>query len=697
MHRGVLGLIAVLILLGALAGPNAARGDGREYTARRHDLALVIDTRWAGCRHGGYYPIRIRATNVGPARNLTFSFSSDIGRGNLPSVRRTIGLDQNATVQFTLSVPMVGYGNYGTFAISHQGRVLEGLQWDLSLADINANEPQRPAMLVISPKTVDTAPFDLASGSIFWNQQSGSSAYMSYSGTPAYPSSSGSGTGDAIVLAPTLLPDSWIDYSGLDVVSVSLDTFAALPSGPRKAIVDWVEMGGTLILSEVGTSPDQSEPLRRALSLDGRAAVSAKWKEADLATRREVRIPVEAANEGEPSPAPLAVPQSLERRWSEKSDAFATRDVMLGKVVAVSKDLFAAKAGDWHWLLSALGNDRLLWTRRHGYASRDGHDEFLYFEIPGLRGVPVSSFLTLITLFAIGIGPVNYFILYKKKKLWMLVVTIPAIAFLTSASLFAWSTVAHGFSVKSRTRSLTVLDQNAHTAVTTSRLSLFAGLAPSSGLKFSPETAVHTIWQGRGSTFESGRVDWTSTQALEAGWLRSRTRTQFVTETHRTERGRMVVKPLEGELLPVENGLEWDILALVVSDEKGAMFAGTSLPAGGATRLPPVQSTQELEAFNRHLEEFPLRAPPGAEGYIGRYNNHGYGHRYYYDQYQAQPQQFSTGIMEQELAKLTRLSVKGQGLPPKSYALILKDNPGIEKGVESPSERAPLHVLVGHY
>ena len=137
-----------------------------------------------------------------------------------------------------------------------------------------------------------------------------------------------------------------------------------------------------------------------------------------------------------------------------------------------------------------------------------GSDEFLEFLIPSVRGVPVIAFLLLITMFTIVIGPFNYIALWKRRRLYLLVLTIPMIALFTSLALFAYSAVAHGFSTKSRARTVTFVDQQAKSAVSIGRIALYAGLAPSDGLHFSQDTGVLPIWP-EDHVFESATTDWT--------------------------------------------------------------------------------------------------------------------------------------------------------------------------------------------
>ena len=303
------------------------------------------------------------------------------------------------------------------------------------------------------------------------------------------------------MVPPNSLPDSWIDYSGLDFVTISREELANLKPSSRSAILKWVHCGGNLIVYQAAKTPKDIETLERLLEMPQDAAVGAKWTQSD---RRTTLSP------------------------------FSTRPLMLGLVCAFSDEL-PDSPGGWSALLSSVGGPRFSWMLRHGVMPDVGTEEFYAFMNPGIRGVPVYGFLVLITLFAVMIGPVNYFYLRNRRLLWLLLVTVPTTALVTSVLLVGYSVAAHGFSVRSRIRSLTVLDQKSQEEVTVARLALFAGVAPSRGLQFSPDTAVYPVFP---PTDEPGfTVDWTETQALTSGWLLSRTRTQFLTVRHSEEPG----------------------------------------------------------------------------------------------------------------------------------------------------------------
>jgi hypothetical protein len=340
-----------------------------------------------------------------------------------------------------------------------------------------------------------------------------------------------------------------------------------------------------------------------------------------------------------------------------------------------------------------LGENHYRWSYRHGLSARVSNNEFLYFMIPGISGVPVIAFLILITAFSIVIGPLNYYFLTKQKRLYLLILTIPFIAIVTSISLFSYSIVAHGFSTKSRVRSLTTVDQGANESVTTARVSLYSGLAPSSGLQFTADTAVYPVWPGEGdSTFESGSVDWTNQQALTTGWLKSRTRTQFYTVTKRDERGRLSISPPVNQTLELTNGFEYDIKQLYVRGDDGKIYYGENIKAGREAKLSPATAENE-SALGTIIRESRPELP---ENYNSAASHSGPRYSPYYGYEPDFYTQFNRNSMETQLEVLTSKSIV-EFLGNREYFGVLEENPEVPIGVTGTTERQSLHLLHGYY
>lgn len=646
---------------------------GTEWKASQDDLLLTVDARWAGCSIGGYYPIRIRLQNRAEARTVTVSFVP--GEKGLPAVTRTLDLAQNASASTSLLIPMVGTMNYGEFRASDNSGPLRDLTYHFSLADPDLSNT-RLSLLVVSGTTVDCAGFEGAVSSLMGAARSG---YGSVS------------TEDHQVIPPVTLPDTWVAYSGLDLVAVSKAMLEGLPHENRSAILDWVKSGGTVLIYEVGQDAAELEKLVGF----SKASRSTTWQSAMAQRRQPILVRQIEDNGDESSFKPSA--SEAEFIWEGSNDAFAIRPFGLGQVVGIRGNPFPGSVHDWGWLMNSLGASNMKLGDRLGVAGRTDNQEFLDFLIPGIQSVPVVSFLIFISVFTFVIGPLNYYMLARRKRLNLLVVTIPGIAAVTSLLLFAYSAMAHGFSVKSRVRSLTILDQDSQTAVSMARLSLYAGFTPSGGLEFSPNTSVTPIWPS-GQEFESGRVDWTETQALQAGFLRSRTRTQFLTTQVRNERGRLTVAPADVGL-KVANGLEWDLAALIVTDENGNAFFHEDLPAGGSKTLSPMSESNREAARKLLRRSHPAPPEELASGDDVSLFNDFNMRRYHYRYWDRRTFAASTGQMERHIGAINQSLQSGKSFEKRSYIALVK-----EKSEKSPVEFGTevtivddWHLIVGYY
>ena len=371
---------AVLFVFG-LVSPSLVMAVGDEYRMRRHDLDVTIDSRWAGAKYGGYYPIRVRVTNAGPPRNLTIRFRPQ--EKGMPLVEKRVGADQNATVQLSLYVPMVGTGTYGSVQVLADGRPLEGMSRELSLPDLDQAGLPRPALVVISPNAVDLSSFETR---MQWAASRNPSVihHGGYYGAWGYGGGGYYAEEDSQVVSPAMLPDSWIGYSGVDLVAVPMKTLSGLPNEQRQALLQWVQTGGNLLVHSVGAAPSESKELARALGLGGHAYVSDGWVGSDLQER--ARVPavqsedpsagvsylppgaVEAVSEDEAE----VVATGQEFTWAASLDTFARRELMLGMVYAFEDDPFPGSTRDWGWFLQSMPKDattggqwasRLTWGR----------------------------------------------------------------------------------------------------------------------------------------------------------------------------------------------------------------------------------------------------------------------------------------------------------------------------------------------
>lgn len=678
------GVLVGLVIFGVcfLWGAPAFAAMGDDYEIEAYDLLLHVDYRWAGTTVGGYYPIRIEVENQGPDCQLTFRFVPWRGQ-QLPEVeRRNLQVASGSRARITLSIPMVGNGAFGRLEVERDGKVLEQLGRRLSLADAD-HHSHRTSVLIVSPVHVNVEDLEQAG------------RMESQPETRRF--------ADIVVLEPPRLPNTWTDLSGLDLVMVPWDTLTELDADVRSAILQWTQTGGTLVIYDLGEPAPSAEEMHALLNLPA----TAKWTMAHPRSRGFYKRNFLSQNGSHPhGPGPIGPggrwrhshqDPDEENEWTATAETFAHCDYLLGRVYGFRDNPFPGTPYDWTWWASSMPVERTNWAARQGVLPRRANENFYNFLIPGVTSVPIYAFLVLMTLFTIVIGPLNYIFLRRRKKTYLLLLTIPAIAFLTSLTLFVYSTLAYGFDVTSRSRSLTVLDQRTNSAVSLSRISLFAGIAPSEGLKFSPDTAVYPMWaplQFGQSQFESGRVVWGEQQELKDGWLRSRTRTQFATVQHRTERGRLEIEASSESTLRISNGLEWDIAGLLWVDDSGNVYHGGALGAGNTGQLELVKKEDfrtKLQPFQDVLEKNEnLETPTDIE----EENHHVIGIM------ERRIQQFLK-IKTQRNRRLTRPEADAEStqeiLPARTYLAVLAERPGIELGLEDTDERAGYHLLLGHY
>ena len=681
-------LVIGLLLAAAHCSVLPALASGETFSLTGHDLQVDVDSRWAGCGQGGYCPVRVRVVNRGPTRTLTFRIAKSYQL--VTGVRQTIEVPQNAALSVTLPVPMVNSSTTAEFRVEQSGSLLEKMNRPINLPEVNVAEIGRPGLLVVAPGVVDMQAFE-DGATTFRHTGGGASGASSRSST-------------CVALPRSSLPSSWIDYSGLDIVSISLDELTKLPKGTRAALIQWTRCGGTLLVTAAGDQETASSTAAKLLVDDSVSASAWSWTEPKLEDRNVAQIVHQDASVSVPSL--IVAPTTSPGEWSREAMPFRVTDVGFGKLVLFRAEPFPGTAQDWFWLLKSVGGmPRWDWGRRHGESARIGTSDFFLFLIPGIGGVPVVMFLVLITIFAVVIGPLNYFVLARRKQLHLLLLTIPALALFTSFLLFGYTIVAHGFSVKARCRSLTFIDQAAQSAVTLSRLSLYAGQAPSAGMQFSRDTAVYPIWP-ESEQFESGQVDWTNSQNLTSGWLRSRTRTQFLTVGHRTERGRLEVTSPSPDKLTVANGFEWGFEPLVIVNEQGRLFVSKSVPAGTSIDLQPA-TEDELKDVVSALQRYPLELPTGLANAGSPSANfwggppHRRGAMYY--GYGSVTWHHHESLMELAWLRLKSGAVVPGGVNaeaspmPRTFYGLATQTPHIELGVPKATEINSLHTVMGRW
>ena len=586
-----------LVLAVLVSSASTADAAGVFHPFEGDGLRIVFDSDWITQAAPGYIPIRLEITNSSGPRTIEIidrgnrhqfpGFVGGLGRprgrtgsmqsGALSLVQR-VRLARGSRVSLTIPIPVSAQNENYHFEIREGGKVLHTLG---SYSVQAATVPDRASVLMVASDSSA-----LAQAAAGWLRS-------------VYPAGAGPITAVTVpsfdlVLPPHRLPTNWLGFTSLRAVLIGPAEWRELSDAQRTALRTWVACGGDLLM------------------IDGDLA---EWQRpANPGTGSSAAIPTSATS----------VPYLLGRVHAFTSEQITTTglDVALMNLPA---------GRDANWALPA--NRAADWTGPFEQGFR--------MAIPEVGMIHARAYILMLVVFALLIGPVNFFLLWKRRQQALLVLTVPAIALSFILLLAGYVVAGEGFGVYARTASITLLDQGRQQAATRATVSMYAaGRSPRGGMAFRRDTAV--IPAGGAPIIPDLTVDLTDTQWMD-GLVRARTPANFETLAFRTARERLLVHR-QADRLEVVNGLGDTINDLTV--HSGSVHYRLASPLGSGKRGALVQASV-------------VDTPVGS--------SHPYFARY-------------ASMMK---------------LPDESYVAVMARSPFWESGVESVSERNSVHVVVG--
>ncbi len=685
-------------------------------------LSVNVDTRWV---YGdGYRPVRVEVIPTpapAPAdRTLRFVFTQHAFRSrnfDTTRVEQTIEVPQGSTrVEATVALPQNEVIDVLSVEVYEGRRLLEPLSdmpqfGPMPFGLRTTNDSVRFPLLVIdsdAPTWADRQRVG-ASGMRVWNIDG-----HDYTATQDLPDltqiidpfgigplrMSGPGPGvlsrpatrsasDANVLdvldsspyvellPPESLPVRWIDYTCLSGIVVSLDDAKLMASDfPEQwqAIREWVHTGGWLCLygtdGELGD--DELKEMERLLEMDRPSGdQTAKEAKAGWSTKR--------------SPSHDFASSLRERSVTYP---FVWREAGLGAVTVCHVDDPFVAPGRLLGDPPTSGRPTRTTPTKYGFTFGRPADDYWDYAIPGVGRSPVGSFLVLITLFAIVVGPVNYFVLRWAKRLHAMLVTVPLGAAIATLGLVVYVILWDGLGVQASVHSFTELDQKRGRAVSWSRQSYYAALVPSGGLSFPADAAVFPV-EMSGDRYTSLRafsrahtqtLRWGNDQRLASGYLSSRSLSQFLVITSGESQAELRVVPASGdEPLAVENRLGTTVEQLVLCGHDGQFYRGASIEPGATVALEAIESApSSLLRFITEYEDSRPAAEPTVDG---------------------GPNVLSTSVSSWAARRIPVDTTYSDGTPIEAgtYLAIVEHSPAVPLGVKTARQRDSLHVVVGRW
>jgi hypothetical protein len=563
---------AVLLLL---CGAAVATPSAREYrTIEVESLRVTIDSDWAPRAAPGYLPVRFDITNLADARVIEIvgegsrAFRSPGAGQGATSVRQTVRLARGDRVRLTIPVPIFADSESIRFELREDNRTLERFGFSGFQSRV---APANASVLIVAD-----------SGSAFGATIAASlprrSGRGSVGGIVTSPSGSatvtttvlrGSTIGSAgappmdVVLEPARLPANWLGYTSLRTVMIGPGEWGQLSDPQKNAILTWIACGGDLIF------------------VDG-----------DLG----VLLP---GVQGEAAADPDRV---VRRHFLGRIHVVPSAPLATAGLAPILVALDKTRDIDWALPINS-GRD---WGVMEGRGFK--------LRIPGVDGVPARVYLGILILFSALIGPVNYWLLWRKRRQVLLVLTAPLISAVFIVLLAGYAIAGEGLRVHGRVLTFTMLDQGRKQAATRASVSVYAaGLTPSGGLRFARDVAVYPIGTEGTGTRERLTLDLTDAQRFSAGLLQARAPSNFEQVAFRPARERLTFsRGADG--VSVTNGLEATVTGLLYRDGDTLYTLDGSLPPGAkhvlsGGSIDPLQVLSSValmgEAFERLLQNQP--------------------------------------------------------------------------------------------
>jgi hypothetical protein len=752
--------VAVILVLttvgsawGTAGGIGRLRARGNQ---RSSGLVLEIDTRWVDSQ--GYRPVKIRLLPIGGRssqdRTVQVRLEPRSWRGNLKTaVTATLRLQQGSSgvEQVVPTLWATGNGDWMGVTTKEGGRVLPDLS-SRSFAPQNTTTSPRlgdslPAVLVIdrdvpprgqqsllnrsgqtaeavSPQTHSLP--DLSNLSLWLasnDQESQTWKTVSNKTLDDERRLRLIATNPSMdILPPAEIPENWINLSSLDMILVSLDDLKATTRQhpqARRAIWDWVAVGGTLVVYDAGSQLSRLGELDAALASSDPntdVAESDAWRRPNpklygkpvqtrylVSPNRPMDVTVVEIDTGVVvSTAEDAAGNDSVQQSNSVPDPppFQFRPAALGLVIALDSEAeFPLPPAEWKWILNTIEHDRWNWVQRHGISLNTENLDFWNLLIPGVGSTPVGGFLILITVSLLLLGPVNYFVLRRRRRPYLLLLTVPVGAALITLAIVAYAILADGLGVKLRVRSYTYLDQATRQVTSWGRQTYYASLIPSEGLSFPNDTVIYCVLENEAGFDNDNQYREMSWQGdslqLTRNVLQPRVPSQFLVLRSATSDARLRIRVSDdsNEDWQVANQLQTSIISLLVWDSKGNLRWAEQVPAGSDEQLAAIavgEAERRLrKLFDANHPALPIDFDPAQ--YRSAFSIFRFG--FFADSSWTRPEQQS-GILEQQLKTVITPSHWNSH---RGYVAVVETSPEMPIGIDSAEQIGSFHVIEGRW
>jgi hypothetical protein len=433
--------------------------------------------------------------------------------------------------------------------------------------------------------------------------------------------------------------DNWLALSNTDITMLSTENFAWLQKNRPEAweaLLRWTTTGGKLLIYNVGKEWSAVDSINAACGIKNKNSdLLQGWKTPEKVVLPEIHdhetlMPfyfdseyyspdlsrIDFTPAGKPrmyiGGEQLEEQASSGEQWDENRKAFLkahspfqvrSRPFGMGHIILLAdENPFPGATFRWAQLWHHFDRDKLNWAQRHGIWPEKNiatNLDFFRFLVPGIGQTPVISFLSLITLFMILVGPINYIVLSRQKRIPWILVSVPLASGLFILGLFLFAFFGDGFTTRARLKSVTTLANGR--AACMSRQTYFTAFAPSQGMLYPKDTAVYTLAypQHIKRNTEKLNIDFVvqdkSTQ-LRGPLLAPREQRQFVTMRSAACVAELkIAEQPDTEKIVVTNALGATVKTGIIIGTQGNFYVVKDLAAGDTTTIAPTSSESKVE------------------------------------------------------------------------------------------------------
>ena len=536
---------ALIVLLAVAAAPAWAQGNFGDIQVKQ--LPKPVNLYGQNTSHG-YAEHRFLVTNRDvKSRTVSLALVGSGGRGDsLASLRNSISVGPGATAELRLYQPALPTNN------NEVEVAVDGRRQDERL-HLNAT----------------------SHGSERGRSWSGSSSRVSIlvsRGVSAelpgrLNASWGGGAGAAGIFRSDMgmesWSDNWLGYTAFDAIFITTGEVEQMPAAARAAVMNWTEAGGVLVVL------GDWQPPAHWITLQQPAASATAVSPAPEVSPRPGR-PVR----------PRATSQDNGRKY------FAGFGECL--VVAAAHDHWSQPL--WDRLRDEIKAGANIWAETHTVENANNS-----FPVVDKLEVPVRGMFIIMLLFALVVGPVNLIVLARKRRRIWLLWTVPIISLVACGLVFGHAVLAEGFSGRSRTSALTILNEQTSTATSIGWTAFYSPLTPGGGLHYGYETEIspHGLAEYYSEAGRPRSLDWSRDQHLASGWVAARVPAHFQVRKVQARRERLAIHVKNGQV-SATNGLGAPIEALSVAGPDGRVYEGQNIAAGQEIALQALPQSENV-------------------------------------------------------------------------------------------------------